>query len=56
MTNLNYDKLHYKKQEVDFMEKLIQHVVTSQLKVRCLTISNASDNLQKAGPIIYWHD
>ena len=36
--HLNYENLQYKKWEVDFLEKHIQKVVPSQLKVKCLQL------------------
>ena len=53
---LNYDKFQYKKQEVDFLEKLIQQVVASQFKVRCLQLQPCQLQPAKASQIIYWHD
>ena len=54
---LNYDKLQYKQEEVEFFGETCTTSSCKPAKSKVSTInSNASTNQQKTGTVIYWHD
>ena len=53
---LNYEKLQYKKDEVDFLMRPTPQVVGNQIKQSISYNCYAFANQQEAGTVIHWDD